>query len=121
MDDARVDVVFGHSSHHPKAIEVYRGKPILYGCGDLINDYEGITGHDEFRGDLSLMYFPRVATATGNLMAPDMAAFRIRSMRLERANEADTLWLSDRLCRQGAGFGTDVTLGSDGIAHLDWR
>jgi len=35
---AGVDLVHGHSSHHPKAIEVYRGKLIRYGCGDLIND-----------------------------------------------------------------------------------
>jgi hypothetical protein len=35
IDRAGVDVVFGHSSHHPKAIEVYRGKPIFYGCGDF--------------------------------------------------------------------------------------
>eukprot|EP00959_Pyramimonas_sp_CCMP1952_P199097 4164666-Pyramimonas_sp.AAC.1 len=25
-------------------IEVYKGKLIMYGCGDLINDYEGIRG-----------------------------------------------------------------------------
>ncbi|MGZ8237038.1 MAG: CapA family protein [Methylobacter sp.] len=42
IDQAHVDVVHGHSSHHPKGIEVYRGKPILYGCGDFLNDYEGI-------------------------------------------------------------------------------
>jgi poly-gamma-glutamate synthesis protein (capsule biosynthesis protein) len=55
---AGVDVVRGHSSHHPKGIEVYRERPILYGCGDLINDYEGIEGHEAFRPGLSLMYFP---------------------------------------------------------------
>ncbi|MBC7235480.1 MAG: CapA family protein, partial [Chloroflexi bacterium] len=42
IDEAGVDVIHGHSSHHVKGIEVYKGKPILYGCGDLINDYEGI-------------------------------------------------------------------------------
>jgi poly-gamma-glutamate synthesis protein (capsule biosynthesis protein) len=36
--DAGVDVVHGHSSHHVKGIEVYRDRPILYGCGDLITD-----------------------------------------------------------------------------------
>ena len=34
VDDADVSVVYGHSSHHPKGIEVYRDRPILYGCGD---------------------------------------------------------------------------------------
>ena len=40
--DSGVDVVHGHSSHHPRPVEVYRDRLVLYGCGDLINDYEGI-------------------------------------------------------------------------------
>ena len=36
-----MDVIHGHSSHHVKAIEVYNGKLVLYGCGDFRNDYEG--------------------------------------------------------------------------------
>ena len=39
-----VDVIHGHSSHHPRPIESYRGKLILYGCGDCVDDYEGISG-----------------------------------------------------------------------------
>jgi len=54
--DAGVDVVHGHSSHHPRPIEVYRGRLILYGCGDLINDYEGIGGREAFRTELALLY-----------------------------------------------------------------
>jgi hypothetical protein len=34
--EAGVDIVHGHSSHHPKGIEVFRGKLILYGCGDFL-------------------------------------------------------------------------------------
>jgi len=49
IDQALVDVVHGHSSHHPKGIEVYKGKPILFGCGDFLNDYEGISGYEDFR------------------------------------------------------------------------
>src|SRR5512145_763756 len=58
IDSGAVDVIHGHSSHHVKAIEVYRQKLILYGCGDFIDDYEGIGGHEEFRSDLALMFFP---------------------------------------------------------------
>jgi poly-gamma-glutamate capsule biosynthesis protein CapA/YwtB (metallophosphatase superfamily) len=46
IDAADVDLVYGHSSHHPKALEVYKGKLILYGCGDFLNDYEGIGGFE---------------------------------------------------------------------------
>lgn len=41
IDDAGVVVIYGHSSHHAKGIEVYQGRLILYGCGDFLNDYEG--------------------------------------------------------------------------------
>ena len=40
--DAGVNIVHGHSSHHPRPLEIYRNRPIFYGCGDLIDDYEGI-------------------------------------------------------------------------------
>jgi poly-gamma-glutamate capsule biosynthesis protein CapA/YwtB (metallophosphatase superfamily) len=40
--DAGADVVAGHSSHHMKGFEVYKGKLVVYGLGDLISDYEGI-------------------------------------------------------------------------------
>ncbi|MFP3607435.1 CapA family protein, partial [Paraburkholderia sp. SIMBA_053] len=57
IDSAGADLVHGHSSHHVKGIELYRGKLVLYGAGDFINDYEGIGGQEAFRSDLALMYF----------------------------------------------------------------
>lgn len=60
IDKAGVDLIFGHSSHHPMGMEVYRNKLIIYEAGDFINDYEGISGHEKYRGELSLMYFPEL-------------------------------------------------------------
>ena len=37
--DAGVDIVFGHSPHVVRGIEIYKGKPILYSTGDFIDDY----------------------------------------------------------------------------------
>ncbi len=37
--DAGADLVFGHSGHVVRGIEVYRGRPILYCVGDFIDDY----------------------------------------------------------------------------------
>lgn len=55
IDRAWLDIVHGHSSHHPMGIEVYKNKLIIYGAGDFINDYEGITGdNDNYPGELSL-------------------------------------------------------------------
>jgi len=115
--DAGVDVVHGHSSHHAKAIEVYRRKLVLYGCGDLVNDYEGIAGHEEFRGDLGLMYFASLDGA-GALAGLQMTAMRMRRFRLERAPQADTGWIRDMLEREGRRFGTGATLRADGRIEL---
>lgn len=56
VDEAGVDVVHGHSSHHPVPYEVHRGRLILYGCGDFVNDYRAIDG----RADPAMMYFADV-------------------------------------------------------------
>jgi poly-gamma-glutamate capsule biosynthesis protein CapA/YwtB (metallophosphatase superfamily) len=37
--DAGADVIFGHSGHVVRGIELYRGKPILYCTGNFIDDY----------------------------------------------------------------------------------
>lgn len=95
--DAGVDVVHGHSSHHPRRIEIYRGKLILYGCGDLINDYEGITGHEQYRSDLRLAYLPSIDPATGRLTRLRLLPLRSRRFRLDFADETDIGWLRSLL------------------------
>ena len=82
--DGGVDVVHGHSSHHPRPIEVYHGKLILYGCGDLVDDYEGIGGHARFRDDLRLLHLATIDGATGRLAALRMLPLQARRMRLTR-------------------------------------
>ena len=99
IDEAGVDVVHGHSSHHVKGMEVYKGKLILYGCGDFLNDYEGISGHEAYRGDLSLMYFARMEFSTGNLISLHMTPMQIKKFRLNRASANDAAWLIDILDR----------------------
>jgi poly-gamma-glutamate capsule biosynthesis protein CapA/YwtB (metallophosphatase superfamily) len=110
IDLARVDVVHGHSSHHPKGIEVYKGKPILYGCGDFLNDYEGIQGHEEFRTDLALMYFVTLDLATGDLVSLIMTPMQIRRFRLNDAQPDDVLWLQQVLDRESRPLGAKVEL-----------
>ncbi|HME84066.1 MAG TPA: CapA family protein [Roseiarcus sp.] len=114
IEEAGVSVVHGHSSHHPKAIEVYEGRLILYGCGDFLNDYEGIAGYEEFRGDLSLMYFADVDASDGRLRALDMTPLKIRRLQLSRPSSEDVDWLRRTLDRESAPFGTRVELAPGG-------
>lgn len=105
--DAGVDVVHGHSSHHPRPIEIYRGRPIFYGCGDLVTDYEGIGGREEYRGDLALMYFVDLDPERG-LLALRMVPMAMRKMRLELAQPGDAAWLADRLAQVSARYRTRI-------------
>ncbi len=119
IDEAGVDVVHGHSSHHAKGIELYRGKPILYGCGDFINDYEGIGGRERYRGDLALMYFPVVDVATRKLVRLEMTLMRTQRLRLTRASKRDAEWMHDTLSREGRRLGTTVELDADGTLRVE--
>lgn len=119
--ESGVDLVHGHSSHHPRPIEVYRGRLILYGCGDLIDDYEGITGYESFRADLVLMYFPALDAASGRLVGLRMVPMQIRKFRLTRPSRADVRWLEDTVARCSAGFGSSVEVAADGSLSLRWR
>ena len=116
--DGGVDLVHGHSSHHPRPIEVFRGKLILYGCGDCIDDYEGITGHQAYRSELRLLYFASVEEDTGHLSALQMAPMRARKLRLRQAPAADRQWLRTVLERISRGFGSRVDLRPDGMLEL---
>ncbi|MDA8170429.1 MAG: CapA family protein [Nitrospiraceae bacterium] len=120
IDEAGVDIIHGHSSHHPKGIEVHSGKLILYGCGDFINDYEGIEGYEHFRPELGLMYFAKTDMASGRLLSLRMTPTLIRRFRVNRAEINDALWLTDMITREGGRFNTRASLGEDGRLALEW-
>jgi poly-gamma-glutamate capsule biosynthesis protein CapA/YwtB (metallophosphatase superfamily) len=119
--DGGIDIVHGHSSHHPRPIEVYRNRIILYGCGDFINDYEGICGYEDYRPDLALMYFPTVNPANGESVQLRMTPMQLRKMRLNRAAPGDVRWLRDTLTRISNCFGSWVEEGDDGSLFLRWE
>jgi poly-gamma-glutamate synthesis protein (capsule biosynthesis protein) len=120
IDEADIDIIHGHSSHHVRAIEVYKEKLILYGCGDFLNDYEGIGGYEKFRADLSLMYFATVDPLSGKLLALQITPTQVRQFKIIRASNADTRWLKDMLNREGAAFGTMVKVAEDYTMTLQW-
>jgi poly-gamma-glutamate synthesis protein (capsule biosynthesis protein) len=119
--DAGADLIHGHSSHHPRPVEVYRGRLILYGCGDAIDDYEGISGHEKYRCDLRLLYFASVAADTGTLAALRMVPMQARKMRLRHASTADSKRMGAVLGRISHSFGSRITHQPDGALLLQPR
>ncbi|NQD92806.1 CapA family protein [Pseudomonas sp. CrR25] len=119
IDEAGVDLLHGHSSHHIKGIEVYRQRLILYGCGDLLDDYEGIGGHTAYRSDLGLLYFAEL-DANGHLLALELQPTRQRRLSIERAEGADRQWLQDSLLRECEQFACSLRPTTENGFALVW-
>ncbi|MBA3910314.1 MAG: poly-gamma-glutamate biosynthesis protein [Rhodobacter sp.] len=117
IDEAGVNMVFGHSSHHPKAIEIADGGIVFYGCGDLINDYEGIEGHEVFRPDLGLAIFLDLDRHRGPVRKLELVPFKRRRFRLQKADREDAAWLAQTLAQQSVGL--DLRLTADGAIRHD--
>jgi poly-gamma-glutamate synthesis protein (capsule biosynthesis protein) len=115
-----VDLVHGHSSHHVRPIEVYRDRLILYGCGDLIDDYEGIAGHGRYRSDLGIMYFPKLEVATGRLVGLAMVPMQMRRFQLCHVDSEGVNWLRDTLSRISRGDGCSVESQEPSVLSLRW-
>lgn len=115
-----VDLVHGHSSHHVRPIEVYRDRLILYGCGDLIDDYEGIAVHGRYRSDLGVMYFPTLEVTAGRLAGLAMVPMQMRRFQLCHVDEEGINWLRDTLSRISRGFGCSVEIQHPSVLSLRW-
>lgn len=116
IEEAGVDLLHGHSSHHPRQMAVHRGKLILFGCGDLINDYEGIARHRDQRPDLVALY--RVQLAGTALAAVEILPFRLRRFRLQRASAEEAAWLAARVNAHSGPFNTAWQPAGEGRLRL---
>ncbi len=119
-----IAIVYGHSSHHVRAIEVFKGRLILYGCGDFLTDYEGISGYPAaagFRGDLALIYLVELDSDNGELINARLVPMQMRRFRLERRSAADAKWLCNLLNALGKPFGTALRSQEDNSLKLEWR
>jgi len=119
IETGTVDLVHGHSSHHPLPLEVHRGRLIVYGCGDLLNDYEGIAPHGPLRSDVGCLF--RVGLAgDGAVQSVQIVPMRLRRFRLERADAASRDWVADVFDGGQARFGTSVERATEGPLRLRW-
>jgi poly-gamma-glutamate capsule biosynthesis protein CapA/YwtB (metallophosphatase superfamily) len=106
IDEACVDVLDGHSSHHIKGTEVYKGKLILYGCSPVINYYEGIDGYAKFRGELSLLSFVNLDSKTGMTNSLRMSLMHMKRFQLLPASREDAIWIRKMLNYERKNLGT---------------
>ena len=98
-----------------------RGKLILYGCGDFLDDYEGVSGYQAYRDDLGSIYLATLELGTGKLLCLSMIPTQIKRFRVNRASLPDVRWLQDTLNREGERLGTQVELTPEQILTLRWE
>lgn len=117
IEECDVDIIHGHSSHHIQGVEIYKGKLILYGCGDFVDDY---AVNAEWRNDLSALWRVTVQEEGEKLVLRRLEVFpnRIRNFQaglLDR-KDADHKWLTKRFRELCAEMGTSLEeeLGDDG-------
>ena len=92
VDRYQVDLVYGHSSHHMRGIELYHNKLILYGAGDIINDYEGFenTGEEKYNRIGGL--FVVDMHPDGNLEQLRIVPMIMNRLHLQRYTKDSMLW-----------------------------
>jgi poly-gamma-glutamate synthesis protein (capsule biosynthesis protein) len=92
----------------------------LYGCGDLLTDDEGITGHEQFRSELGALYVPTFDTATDRLEQLSLVPTRMLRFRLTTPATP-----GPELVRRDAGageppLGIGVAQDDQQRLHIDW-
>jgi poly-gamma-glutamate capsule biosynthesis protein CapA/YwtB (metallophosphatase superfamily) len=117
IDHAGVDVVHGHSSHHPLGFEVYHDRLILYGCGDLVSDYEGISGKDEYRPELGAWYVVDLDPGTGAARGLSLVPTKVRRFQLIIPNREELDWMAGRLGELASGVDIRV---HDDVLEVSW-
>jgi poly-gamma-glutamate synthesis protein (capsule biosynthesis protein) len=97
IDECGVDLIYGHSSHHARGIEVYKNKLILYGTGDIINDYEGFENPGEERYvRLGGIYLADINRVSGDFEELRVVPTFMNRLRLERFTPSSRLWQPNR-------------------------
>lgn len=108
--DSGADIFWGHSAHLVQGIELYRGRPILYDTGDLIDDY-AVDEHE--RNDLSALFLLHVTPPF--VQRIEVLPVRIHQMQVNHARGSEREWFIERftaLCRE---LGTEVERGPEGL------
>ncbi|MHB9286235.1 CapA family protein [Halobacteriales archaeon Cl-PHB] len=99
--DRGIDVVHGHSAHVFHGVEVYRNRPILYDCGDFVDDY---VVKQELRNDRSWLF--ELVIEGGHFQAVDLVPVHIDDSAVHPADSETAAWLRETMRRRAERFDT---------------
>ncbi|QEL65939.1 poly-gamma-glutamate synthesis protein (capsule biosynthesis protein) [Oryzomicrobium terrae] len=108
--DLGADLYVGHSAHLTQGVELYRGKPILYDCGDFIDDY---AVDPVLRNDWSCLFLVDLDDS-GQCTRLALIPVCLALARVRRATGAEAEAICRRQMRLSAELGTTLLV-RDGV------
>ncbi|HYM92004.1 MAG TPA: CapA family protein [bacterium] len=108
--DAGADVVFGHSPHILRGIEIYRGRPILYSCGNFVDDYA--VDEDERNDESGIFSIECDQQGVRRVLFTPTVITRFQARLARGADWTRILGQMRTVC---AGLGTDTREASEGL------
>jgi poly-gamma-glutamate synthesis protein (capsule biosynthesis protein) len=100
--DLGADFYWGHSNHMPQGVEIYRGKPILYDCGDFVDDY---AIDQYYRNDLSFLFLVDIDGITAKCV--ELLPVRIHDFQASIALLSDAEFVTKRMIESCNLLGTN--------------
>jgi poly-gamma-glutamate synthesis protein (capsule biosynthesis protein) len=108
--DAGADIFHGHSAHVFQGIEIYKGKPILYDTGDLIDDYYVDIVH---RNDQQFLFL--VTATQDGIERIELVPVLISNAQVNTAHGAVVDEMYERMSKLSADMGTEIRREGDSL------
>jgi len=102
------DVVYGHSCHVVRGVELHRGRPILYSTGDFVDDY---AVDETERNDWSFVFV--VDSKGGAIMRLRLYPTVIRESQARVADEPERSAIAERMAGLCGELGTQAAWRAD--------
>lgn len=98
MVEMGADIIFGHSGHVFRAVETYRGRPILYCTGNFVDDY---AVDEQERNDESFIFLvDRGSTGIQRLRLYPTVIEQCRVLLAEGDRASEIAYKMTRLCQK---------------------
>jgi poly-gamma-glutamate synthesis protein (capsule biosynthesis protein) len=104
------DLVHGHSAHLVQGVELFRGRPILYDTGDVLDDY---AVDPVLRNDHGMLF--RLTADAAGPIALTMQPLSLSFAQVDLAEGEAAEAIRARFIRLSAALGTAVRPGPDGL------
>lgn len=106
--DTGADIFHGHSAHVFQGIEIYKGKPILYDTGDLVDDYAVLEKH---KNDQQLLFL--IHASPGGVERIELIPLWIHLCQVNRAEGKVFDEIYERIRKLSGDMDTKVTREGD--------